>query len=102
MEINREKREEVEAARTFGDAINDLLKVFEPIARAFKEILERAAKFFRSIYVKTRKVAIKWYQLEEEKQVTVRQHHRRDFSRHKIKHQVINRKPRQFNRKIIR
>jgi len=102
MEINQEKREEVETARTFGDAINDFLMAFEPMVRAFKVILERAAKFFQRIYVKTRKIAIKWYQLEEEKKVVVRHHHKRDFGRKKISHQVIDRKPRQINRRIIR
>ncbi|MEK4713455.1 hypothetical protein [Sporosarcina sp. FSL K6-5500] len=102
MEINQEKREEIEAAGTFGEAIKDFLEAFEPVAQAFREILERAAKFFRNLWEKTKTVAIKWYQLEGEKQFVVRHHHKRDFSRKKISHQVINRKPQHLVRKIIR
>jgi len=47
MEINRERHEEVEVTGTFGEALKDLREAFEPIARAFREVLERIAKFLQ-------------------------------------------------------
>lgn len=89
MGINQETRERIQA-------------MAKALAEMWSRIRERISKIVRNIWEKTKTVAIKWYQLEEEKKVVVRHHHKRDFSRQKISHQVVDRKPRQINRRIIR
>ncbi|QNK87766.1 hypothetical protein H7992_21785 [Sporosarcina sp. resist] len=89
MEINQETRERIQA-------------VAKALAEMWSRIRERLAKIVRNLWEKTKTVADKWYQLEEEKRVVVRQHHKRNFSRQKITHQVTNRKPQHMVRKIIR
>ncbi len=104
MEINQDNREDVEVLVLVPteEALKDLREAFEPFRQAFKVVLERIVIFIREKWEFLKEVTVKWYQLEEEKQIVVRQHHHRDFSRQKITHQVIDRKPRQFIRKIIR
>lgn len=91
MEINQETREKFQ-------------EMAKAIAKVFTKVREWFAKFFQKNWSWLKEAAIKWYQLEEEKEARpiTRQFHKRDFSRQKISHQVIDRKPRQMVRKIIR
>ncbi|KAA0944166.1 hypothetical protein FQ087_18755 [Sporosarcina sp. ANT_H38] len=79
-----------------------LIKIGEGFKRAFARLRRVIGEWVERNWKWLKKVVIKWYQLEEEKKVVTRQHHRRDFSRQKMSHQVINRKPHHMVRKIIR
>lgn len=89
MEINQETRYSIR-------------KMGEKIVKAFVEIVNRIWEWVQENWQWLKEAAVKWYQLEEKKKVVVRQPYKRDFSRQKISHQVINRKPQHLVRKIIR
>lgn len=72
------------------------------IAKAIKEVWERIKNGLLKKWDILKKIAVKWYQLEEEKPVKIHNKHRKDFSRQKIIHQVTDRKPKHMVRKIIR
>lgn len=69
--------------------------------KAFKDAWERIGNVLREKWGLFKEAAVKWYQLEEEKPVKIQSQYRRDFSRQKITHQVIDRKPKHTVRKII-
>lgn len=89
MKISQENREKLQG-------------LVKSITNAWSKICERLMEFFRNNWKLLKKAAIKWYQLEEEKEVVVRQRYKRDFTRQKISHQVVDRKPKYMIRKIIR
>ena len=86
MEINQEK----------------FVAAIKAIAKWAEKVIANVRAFFLRNFEWLKKAAVKWYQLEEEKKVVVRQRHKRDFSRRKMSHQVIDRKPHRMVRKIIR
>ncbi|MCG3089150.1 hypothetical protein [Sporosarcina cyprini] len=80
------------------DAINAITR---KVIRAFREAFRRFCKWIQENWQWLKANAVKWYQLEEEKKTNVRQRHKRDFTRRKLSHQVIDRRP-HLVRKIIR
>lgn len=89
MEISQETREKIQRA-------------VKALVEASRKIREWFMNFFRDNWKRIKEAAIKWYQLEEEKEMIIRRRYKRDFNRQKISHQVINRKPQHMVRKIIR
>ncbi|WP_342512269.1 hypothetical protein MKY34_16820 [Sporosarcina sp. FSL K6-1522] len=85
MEINQEK----------------LVEAIKSLAKWVEKVIANIRAFFHRNFEWLKKAAVKWYQLEEEKKIVVRQRHKRDFSRRRMEHQVIDCKPHMI-RKIIR
>lgn len=73
MEISQETQEKLQ-------------KIAKAIAEAWCKIKEWFTNFIRKNWEWLKTAAIKWYQFEEEKEVVVRQHYKRDFTRQKISH----------------
>lgn len=88
MEFSPEKRD------AFIAIVQKVVKVFSEAIRKFYEWICENWKWLKT-------AAVKWYQLEEERKPIVRQRHKRDFTRRKFSHQVIDRRP-HLVRKIIR
>lgn len=88
MELSQETRDAIIALA------QKIVKAFREAVRKFYEWICESWEWFKSI-------AVKWYQLEAEKKFIIRQHHKRDFTRRKFSHQVIDRRP-HLVRKIIR
>ena len=92
MEINQETKEKLQAlAKAYTKIIN---KIFECMNRFIKWAQEN----WEWIKVKW----VKYYQLVEKKEKVYKDKHFMNFSREKIMHQVIDRRPKQMIRKIIR
>lgn len=89
MGISQETREQLKGF------VKKLSELFARVARRIREWFQENWKWLKE-------AAIKWYQLEEEKEVVIRLRYKRDFSRQKISHQVMDRKPQHLIRKIIR
>lgn len=89
MEI---KQEALEKLKTFAQAF----------IKTFRVVVEQLIRFLRENWNWLREKAIKLYQLEESKQKHTTCKHRMDFTRKKNLNQVIDRRPRQTIKKIIR
>ena len=100
MEISHEMHEKLEVMGKGEQEIEALRLAFSQLKEPLEEALEKVLNFLLKFWKLAKKVAVKWYQLEEEKKIVVRQRHKRDFSRRKMEHQVIDRKPHMI-RKII-
>ena len=89
MEI---KQEALEKLKTFA----------QEFIKSFRVVMEQLIRFFRENWNWLKEKAIELYQLEESKQQHITRKHLMDFTRKKNFHQVIDRRPRQMIRKIIR
>ncbi|WP_419957232.1 hypothetical protein [Psychrobacillus psychrotolerans] len=91
MEINQETRDKLQA-------------LAKSCAKIFSEIFENMKQFAEWIkdnWNWLKEKCVELYQLEEKKQKTKKNQHHMNFSRKKITHQVIDRRPKQMIRKII-
>lgn len=86
------------------ESLHKLQAIAKSCAKVFSEIFERVKQFTKWLKDNWNWLKGKWielYQLEEEKQKTKKNQYRMNFSRKKITHQVIDRRPKQMIRKII-
>lgn len=84
------------------EALEKFKKYVQAFIKAFREVKEQLIKFFREKWNWLKEKAIELYQLKESKQQHITRKHLMDFTRKKNFHQVIDRRPRQMIRKIIR
>ena len=92
MEINQESQDKLQA-------------IAKSLAKVFGKIVDSLKKFVKWLQCNWKWLKEKWielYQLEEKKQKSKKNQHQMNFSRRKITHQVIDRRPKQMIRKIIR
>lgn len=88
MELSQETRDEI-------------IALARKVVKAFSEAVRKFCEWVRENWEFVKVVAVKWYQLEEEKKFVQRRRFKKDFTRHKFSHQVIDRRP-HLVRKIIR
>jgi hypothetical protein len=87
---------------------NSLREVYEKLeafligfARTCKTVLEGLMKFFRENWKIIKDKAIELLISKEDMKIAKRNHHKFNFSQLKVRHQVIERKPRHLIRKVI-
>lgn len=85
MEGNQELSEKLKRA------LYNLSEALRPIVKALIKCWNQFKEF-----------VIKHYQFEEETQTPIRNHHKFNFTRQKMHHQVIERKQKHLIKKIIR
>ncbi|MEK5148784.1 hypothetical protein MKX53_17525 [Psychrobacillus sp. FSL K6-4615] len=91
MEINQETQDKLQA-------------IAKSLAKVFNEIFEyvkQFAEWIKNNWSWLKEKCVELYQLEEKKQKATKNQHHLNFSRKKITHQVIDRRPKQMIRKII-
>lgn len=91
MEMNQESSDKLQA-------------IAKSLAKVFNEIFEyvkQFAEWIKNNWSWLKEKCVELYQLEEKKQKTKKNQHHLNFSRKKIMHQVIDRRPKQMIRKII-
>lgn len=79
--------------------IDELIKAIHELANVFKPIIENLAKAFNSFFPLCKEAFDVVGQIEEKRQKKKR--YKLDFSRPRIQHQVIDRRPKLI-RKVIR
>jgi hypothetical protein len=80
------------------EKIKDFLGVF---AETVKTVAEEIVQFFRENWKMIKEKAIELYGFKEDMKIAKRNHQKLNFSRPRICHQVIERKPRHLIRKVI-
>jgi hypothetical protein len=78
-----------------GDSLRDVR------VSTCNSVLERLIKFFRENWKMIKEKAIELYGFKENMEIAKRNHQKLNFSRPRIRHQVIKRKPRHLIRKVI-
>ena len=87
------------------ESLDKLQAIAKSCAKVFGKIFDYIKQFAEWIKDNWNWLKEKWvelYQLEEKKQKDKKNQHHMNFSWKKIKHQVIDRRPKQMIRKIIR
>lgn len=87
------------------ESLNKLQAIAKSCAKVFSEIFEyvkQFAEWLKENWNWLKEKFVELYQLEEKKQSVKKNQYHMNFSRKKIMHQVIDRRPKQMIRKIIR
>lgn len=80
-------------------------EIYEKLKMACDKLVEslrKIAQVFMNAWKWIKEKVIELYQLEEERPASIRNYHKFIFTRQKVHHQVIERKPRHLIKKIIR
>lgn len=91
MSINQESKDKLQA----------LAKTCTKILNAIFERLNQFIKWIQENWKWLKTKWIEFYQLNEKKKKVCKHQHQMNFSRKKIMHQVIDRRPKQMIRKVI-
>jgi hypothetical protein len=82
--------------------VYEQLKLFlSSFAEVVKTVAKRIVQFFRENWKMIKEKAIELYGFKEDMEIAKRNHQKLNFSRPRIRHQVIERKPRHLIRKVI-
>jgi hypothetical protein len=87
---------------------NSLIDVYEKLkafldnfAETVKTAAKRIVQFFRENWKMIEEKVIELLKSKKDVKIAIRNHHKFNFTRSRIHHQVIDRKPRQLIRKVI-